>query len=265
MRGLQKSGDSTQAFDISIFEIDNEKQMINLTKIAKSFKKRIDVWLKSQSTQDFISEFSNLTPNGGSCIETINGSGTWACREVALEFAQWISPKFKVFCIKKLDELFQTGKTTLQQQKLPSTKELALLVLQAEEEKERLLMQTKAQEEQLQLQAPKVEFVDKVLDSKSTYTTNQVASELGLSAIALNLALHNMGIQYKQSGTWILYDKYKSMELTKTRTFSYTGTAGEQRTGINTVWTEKGRLFIHERLNKELKKNNTLFQLSINN
>jgi len=46
-------------------------------------------------------------------IMTIDGGigeqRTWVCKELALEFAMWISPEFEVWCIDALDELFQTG------------------------------------------------------------------------------------------------------------------------------------------------------------
>lgn len=105
---------TTAHFDISIFEVVNGQ--INLTKICKHFGKRIDVWLKTKQTKAFLTSYCKVTPNGA--IQIILGKdkeqGTFGTREVALKLAQWISPEFEVFCIQKLDELFQTGKTQLQ-------------------------------------------------------------------------------------------------------------------------------------------------------
>lgn len=47
----------------------------------------------------------------------------------------------------------------------------------------------------LKLQAPKVQYYDKVLQSQSTYTTTQIAKELGMTAGMLNKRLRWAGIQ----------------------------------------------------------------------
>lgn len=117
------------------------------------------------------------------------------------------------------------------------------------EEKERLQIQNELQDHQLKISAPKVEYYDEVLQSKSTYTTNQIAKELGMSAIGLNAELNDLKIQYKQSGTWLLYAKYQNKGYTKTKTHSFTDNHGNTQTSMITVWTEKGRLFIHDNVN----------------
>lgn len=102
-------------FDISIFEIDNDKQMVNLTRMAEHFGKNIKLWTRLKQTKNFLSALENsevhqmhFATNRGAGI-----NGTWGSREVALKLAQWLSPEFEVFCIQKLDELFQTGSTSL--------------------------------------------------------------------------------------------------------------------------------------------------------
>lgn len=116
------------------------------------------------------------------------------------------------------------------------------------EEKERLLIQNELQNNQLKISAPKVEYFDEVLQSNSTYTTNQIAKEMGMSAIGLNNELNALGIQYKQSGTWLLYHKYQNKGYTKTKTHTFTDNHGNTQTAMSTVWTEKGRLFIHDNI-----------------
>lgn len=133
---------------------------------------------------------------------------------------------------------------------LPNTKQLAQMVIEAEEEKERLLLENNAKEEVIKQQAPKVEYHDKVLQSAGTYNTNQVAKELGLSARSLNKKLHELNIQYKQGGMWLLYSKYQDKGYTKTRTYTYRDQYGVESTAMATVWTEAGRKFIHSLINE---------------
>ena len=97
----------------------------------------------------------------------------------------------------------------------------------------------------LKLQAPKVQYYDKVLQSQSTYTTTQIAKELGMTAGMLNKRLRWAGIQFRQSGQWLLKAPYQNQGYTATRTHVWESRTGETGTSMLTVWTEKGRLFIH--------------------
>lgn len=121
---------------------------------------------------------------------------------------------------------------------------------------------SEAQEKLIKEIAPKAEYYDKTLASSDTITTTQIAKELGLSAITLNRKLHDLDIQYKVNGQWVLYSKYQNKGYTKP--YTYTEIIDEEsRTFISTVWTQKGRRFIHEILEKTDSKKIISFQ-SIN-
>lgn len=102
----------------------------------------------------------------------------------------------------------------------------------------------------LRQQAPLVEYAANVLSSESTYTTTQIAKELGMSAQLLNRLLHDFGIQFKQGGQWQLYAMYDQKGYIKTRTHTYTKKDGRIQTMLTTVWTEAGRKFLHDTINK---------------
>jgi len=105
------------------------------------------------------------------------------------------------------------------------------------------------QDQHLKIQAPIVAYYRNVLNSSDTVTTNVIAKELGMSAISLNKILHQeYNMIYRSGNTWVLYAKYQSMGLTRTKTYSFTDSLGELKTSIRTVWTQKGRNFIHELL-----------------
>ncbi|AMD85111.1 Phage antirepressor protein YoqD, KilAC domain [Capnocytophaga haemolytica] len=101
---------------------------------------------------------------------------------------------------------------------------------------------------ELKKQAPKVAYFDNVLQSESTYPTTLIAKELGMSAIKLNQRLHQLGVQYNQSGVWVLYSQHQDKGYTKTITRTFVSNEGKEHTSMLTVWTEKGRLFIHNLL-----------------
>lgn len=66
-----------------------------------------------------------------------------------------------------------------------------------------------------------------------------------MSGRELNLRLKALGIQFRQSGTWLLTARYQKEGYTRTHTHSWQSRNGETGTAMHTVWTEKGRLFIH--------------------
>lgn len=111
--------------------------------------------------------------------------------------------------------------------------------------RQRLAEQNELHKQQLQIAAPKVQYYNEVLMSSSTYTANQVAKELGMSAITLNRKLRERGVQYLQNGQWLLYSKYQGKGYTKTHTHPFVRSDGSTGTAMQTVWTEAGRLFIH--------------------
>lgn len=103
--------------------------------------------------------------------------------------------------------------------------------------------------EVIEVQKPKVEYYDIVLDSNDGYNMTTIAKSFGTDAIRLNAYLKYKGVQYKQDSTWVLYHKYENCGFTKTKTY-----AGMGSTMIRTVWTQKGREFIY----KLLKEDNLL-------
>lgn len=102
--------------------------------------------------------------------------------------------------------------------------------------------------------APDAEYTREVLKSDSTFNATQIAKEFGWGAPTLNEKLRQLGVQYKQNGQWLLTYKYQGKGYTEVDTYSR-GIGEKIRTFHNTVWTEKGRQFIHELIKKaNLKK-----------
>jgi anti-repressor protein len=124
------------------------------------------------------------------------------------------------------------------------------LLLAAEQQKqlESLAEQNKLQTQQLKQAAPKVEYFDKALSSTGTYTATQIGKEFGWGAETLNRKLKEMGVQYKQNGQWLLYARYDGKGYTKSISRTYTKSDGTTGSQMQTVFTEKGRLFIHNLL-----------------
>lgn len=83
------------------------------------------------------------------------------------------------------------------------------------------------------------------MQSVNTYTTTQIAKELGYnSANILHGLLKNAGIIYNQSGVWMLKVPYSGWRLHNARTHTFTRNDGSVGSSTQTVWTERGRYFI---------------------
>ena len=104
--------------------------------------------------------------------------------------------------------------------------------------------------EEVKKLTPDAEYTRKTLSSTTSWNTNIIAKELGLSAVTLNKRLQGLGIQYKEHGVWVLTHKYQNKGYTKTSTYNYPKSDGTLGTRIQTEWTEKGRRFIHELCDK---------------
>lgn len=120
-------------------------------------------------------------------------------------------------------------------------------------EKERNLALAAENEAQKQVIAdyePKVQYVDKILKCKGTLAVSQIAADYDMSPQQLNKILHEERVQHKVGDQWILYKEHMGMGFTKSEPIPITLSDGRSDFKLHTKWTQKGRLFIHEKLTK---------------
>lgn len=116
-----------------------------------------------------------------------------------------------------------------------SFSEALLLAAKQQKEIEKKQKQIEAQSETIQQQdeellklsdevekmQPKVNFLDKILASKSIVKAELIASDYGTTAYFLNKALFIWGVQHPSGSTWNLYRDYQSKGYTHMDTFSF--------------------------------------------
>lgn len=111
-----------------------------------------------------------------------------------------------------------------------------------EERTQRLIAEQRVNELQ-----PKADYYDSILKNKSLMTISIIAKNYGMSATKMNELLHDLGVQYKQSKTWLLYGKHQDKGYTHTEMI---GVQGSDNLKPSTKWTQKGHIFIYELLKK---------------
>lgn len=95
---------------------------------------------------------------------------------------------------------------------------------------------------------PKASYYDLVLANKSLVTITVIAKDYGMSGKAMNKLLHELGVQYKQGSTWLLYAKYQKTGWTHSETVMIKDKNGNDKAVLNTKWTQKGRLGLYNLL-----------------
>lgn len=186
---------------------------------------------------------------------------------------RWLNPAFAIWCNDRIKELMKFGVTAtpqtidsllsdpdnairlltaLKEERKAlqeANKQIAVLEVQKNEyhsENHRLLKLKDRQDKIMLEQAPLVEYAKNVLDSYNTFTTTQIAKELGMSAQALHKLFHEAGVMFKHGGQWFLYARYQSKGFVKTREYTCKRKDGRIMLMLTTAWTEAGRMFVHK-------------------
>lgn len=135
---------------------------------------------------------------------------------------------------------------------LPQNYKEALYALMGQVEKNEVLETEKLMlQQQVKEFEPKASYLDRILLSKDTVSITQIAKDYGLSGQQLNQILHDEKVQYKLAGQWLLYQKYQDKGYTKSQTIDVLHNSGDRTVKMNTKWSQKGRLFIHQLLAKQ--------------
>ena len=198
---------------------------------------------QSRLNQKGVAITDTLTKGGKQKILYINESNLYKLifssrKPEAKKFEDWITSEV-------IPSIRKTGSYSLEYKTPKNYIEALEFLIAAEKEKERLAIENKQKDQLIAEYEPKATYCDLVLASPNAVPISLIAKDYGMSAIAFNKLLHDLGIQYKQSGTWLLYQEYAGFGYTKSATY-LDEVSGFTR--MNTKWTQKGRLFLYQTL-----------------
>ena len=129
--------------------------------------------IKDHCDEGDITKRYTPTTSGEQLMTYINESGMYALifgskLPSAKQFKKWVTSEV-------LPAIRKTGSYNIQQM---SRKELAMMIIKAEEEKEALMLENKRKNEQLEEQKPKVVFADAIVGSQSSCLIGELAKIL---------------------------------------------------------------------------------------
>lgn len=233
-------------FSIKSLVIDNEPWFVGKdVATALGYRDTSDALKKHVDNDDKLTRrFADSGQNREMYI--INESGLYSLilsskLESAKHFKRWVTSEV-------LPAIRKTGGYQLPEISYPQS--LRLLADEIEKNK-KLELENSIQAQQINEMKPKADYCDKILSSKSLLTITQIAKDYGMSGKAMNQILHDLNIQYKQSGQWLLYSRYQSKGYTSSETIDIKQDDGKVLVRLSTKWTQKGRLYLYERLKKE--------------
>ena len=233
---------------IRTVEIDNEPWFV-----GKDVAEALEYKNPQEAIRNHVDEEDKgvskiLTPGGKQAMPIINESGVYSLvfgskLEKAKRFKHWVTsevlPTIRKHGMYATDELL-------------ANPDFAISVFQQlkaeKEEKQRLLTVNYQQQQIIGELQPKANYVDTILNNKGLVTITQIAKDYGMSGNKMNKLLNTYGVQYKQSGQWLLYSKYHDMGYTHSKTIDIIRSDGRPDIVMETKWTQKGRLFIYELL-----------------
>lgn len=174
-------------------------------------------------------------------------------KEEAERFQDWVTDKI-LPSIRKTGTYNMVNQQSKDSYMIDNPIERAKRWIEEQKEKEQLQLEGKMKDQVIKELKPKADYTDMILKNKGLVTITQIAKDYGMSGKEMNKILHERGIQYKQSGQWLLYKQHQGKGYTHSETIDITRSDGMTDVKMTTKWTQKGRLFLYDLL----KVNNIL-------
>ncbi len=143
-------------------------------------------------------------------------------------------------------------------------KQLLIMALEAEEEKEKLQEKVEDLEadnyalttdnaeksQQIDRLCERTRYLAVIMADTTAVTATQIAQDYGMGAKSFNKLLNGIGIQRKVGDQWILYSPFLGKGYVQTRMVPIHHADRPDTFKPVTVWTQLGRKFLYDRLKK---------------
>lgn len=232
--------------------------------VMKAIRAMEPGWEKVSQGKFSLSSRKVEQPNGGvreyPCYELTKTE----CLYVATKFNDEARAKL-VIRWEQLEKERLSQQTTLPADPSQITrKQLILMALEAEEEKEKLqekvstleadnhgLMTDLGQKDkEIQALQERTRYLDVIDNQRDTVTISQISQDYGMAAVTFNNLLKGLRIQRKIGDQWILYADFLNKGYVASRMIPIHHAGRGDTFKPMTVWTQIGRRFLYEKLKK---------------
>lgn len=240
--------------DIRIVMVESEP-MFCLSDVCRALEITNVGNVKQRLSEKGIRTMDTLTKGGNQKLLYINEANLYKTifqsrKESAQRFTDWVTDEV-------LPSIRKHGAYMTEQvieKALTSPDFLIRLATQLKEEQEKRKLaesEVKMKNQIISELKPKADYYDEILKNPGLVTITQIAKDYGMSRKKMNDILHSLGIQYKKSGQWLLYDRYSKNGYTHSETVDITRSDGRPDVKMNTKWTQKGRIFLYSTLKEK--------------
>lgn len=194
----------------------------NATSMCKAFGKLPKDWLKTEQTQEYISELERKEKSPNGLVEIVQGGraneqGTWIHEKLILDLARWLNTKFRVWCDEQIATLLREGEVKIN----PSiSKEKRLEIMERN---------SKVRESKIYLKIAEMAKTDTFKNimlaygantlagkeilplpetKEKTYTANEIAEKLNISSNMVGRLANKHELKNEKYGIWV-QDKKK--------------------------------------------------------
>jgi len=213
------------------------KEIVDVLNAERKQKIQHSKAMKLVAEMAKIKDFGQVEKNA-TCSKRGNGATVkietyHLTKKQALMVGARLDNKRVIYIVNKLEEL---------------TKQLSnAMPIRIPDKRELLLEQIKLLDEI----EKKDKTIDNLMHTDNTYTTTQIAKELGMSAQILNKILHHKKVIYKSNGTWVLYAKYQNFSLMRIREKEIN--KPNKKYATTSEWTLKGKNWLLEHTDRLLE------------
>ena len=220
--------------------------------VMRSIRDMEDDWVKVRGCKFALSQRTIAIPNGGYKEVPCYVLNKTECLYIATKFNDETRAKL-VLRWEELETKERTGGFVV-----PQTFSQALMLAakqQEQIEEQRAALAQQGEEivklsNEVMTMKPKATYYDLILNNPSTVTITQIAQDYGMSAKKFNQILCDFRIQHKVNKQWILYADNINKGYVQSKPTNIPLSNGTEKVVYNTEWTQKGRIFLYEKLKR---------------
>lgn len=218
------------------FKIIDGVVYANATSMCKAFGKLPKDWLKTDQTQEYISELGRKEKSPNGLVKVVQGGkaneqGTWIHEKLILDLARWLNVKFRVWCDEQIATLLREGNVSIKKVTDIQNKRLEIMEMNAKTRAAKQLTKLAEMAKTEKMKEIAISLGVNLIVGKNaiplpvaeiqekTYTAGEIGEKLGVSGNRIGKIANMNNLKTAEFGEWV-HDKsrYSNKEV---RTFRY--------------------------------------------